>query len=179
LGGFDMHVDLSQLEADELHIEHQYREPFDLPEQDVTVALAPAIELWLRRTTGREVRVKGNIAATVEVPCDRCLVAFSVPVGVSFDLFYAPIETLAPEEDVPLTEKDLDYGFYRDNLLDVDALVREQIFLSLPFRRLCRSDCRGLCPQCGTDLNKEMCSCQADTVSSRWSALRDLKKMNH
>lgn len=174
-----MHVDLSQLEADELYIAHQYDELFDLPESEVSVIVPPAVRLWLRRTRGREIRVKGSLTTTVEVLCDRCLVAFNVPIEVSFDLLYAPIETLTPQQDVPLTEEDLDYGFYRDNRLEVDGLVQEQIFLALPFRRLCRSECRGLCPQCGADLNQQTCSCQPQRVSAWWSALQELNKTNH
>jgi len=173
-----MYIDLSQLEGDELRIEHHYTEPFELQEQRVRVVSAPAVELRLRRAAARDVRVQGHLVTAVEVSCDRCLSCFSSPLDVAFDLFYAPIETLTPEEDVPLTPKDLAYGFYRDNLLDVDGLVREQIFLALPFRWLCRPDCRGLCPHCGTDLNKEMCSCVEDTVAPYWSALQDLKKTN-
>lgn len=173
-----MYVDLSQLEGDELHLEHRYPEPFALPEQSVRVVSAPVIELWLRRATAREFRVRGRLVTTVEAPCDRCLSEVSFPIEAAFDVFYAPIETLTPAEEVPLTPKDLAYGFYRDNLLDVDGLVREQIFLALPFRWLCHPDCRGLCPQCGADLNQEMCSCAEDTVALYWSVLQDLKKTN-
>jgi len=173
-----MYIDLSQLEEDELRMEHHYHAEFELQEQSVRLVTAPAIELWLRRATAREVRVRGHLGAAVEVPCDRCVSYFSLPIDVTFDLFYAPIETLTPEEDVSLTPKDLAYGFCRDNLLDVDGLVREQIFLALPFRWLCKPDCRGLCPQCGADLNEEACSCEQDRVAPHWSALRDLRKTN-
>jgi len=173
-----MYIDLSQLEGDELHLEHRYPEPFALPEPSVRVVSAPVIDLRLQRATAREFRVRGRLVTTVEAPCDRCLSDVSFPVEVAFDVFYAPIETLTPAEEVPLTPKDLAYGFYRDNLLDVDGLVREQIFLALPFRWLCHPDCQGLCPQCGADLNQEMCSCAEDTVAPSWSALQDLKKTN-
>jgi uncharacterized protein len=171
-----MFIDLSQLEEDELHLEHRYQEQLDLPEPDVRLCSGPAVELWLRKATGREVRVKGRLNATIEVLCDRCLTPFSVPVNVSFDLLYAPVELLTPDQDVPLSSQDLDYGFYRDNLLDVDGLAQEQVYLALPFRRLCKRECRGLCQHCGTDLNKETCSCEPDPATSPWSALQDLKQ---
>jgi uncharacterized protein len=171
-----MYIDLSQLEEDELRVEHQYTKQFDLHEHGVQLTSAPTIGLWLRRTAGRDVRVKGHLRAEVEVECDRCLGYVSLPMDVSFDVFYAPVEVLTPEEDVSLAPKDLAYGFYRDNLLDVDALVREQMLLALPFRCLCDPDCRGLCPSCGVDLNKEVCSCEQNIVAPYWSALRDLKK---
>lgn len=171
-----MYIDLSQLEGDELCLEHHYSEPFELPDHDVRVVSAPVIGLRLQRVAAGEFRARGHVVATVQVPCDRCLSDFSLPIDVTFDVLYAPIETLTPAEDVPLASKDLAYGFYRDNLLDVDGLVREQIFLALPFRWLCNPQCRGLCPQCGKDLNCESCSCTQETVAPYWSALLELRR---
>lgn len=171
-----MYIDLTQLEDEELRVEHRYDERFDLQDPDLRLKTAPKVQLAARWAAGRDVRVRGRLEAAVEVPCDRCLSYFLVPIDVEFDLFYAPIETLTPEEDVPLTPKDLAYGFYRDEKIDVDGLVREQIFLALPFRWLCAPSCRGLCPQCGIDLNKGTCSCAEERVAPYWSVLRDLKR---
>ena len=169
-----MYIDLSQLEEDELRIEHRYHEEFELQEQGVQLVTAPAIELWLRRVTAREVRVRGHLGAAVEVSCDRCMSCFSLPIDLTFDLFYAPIESLTPEEDVPLTPKDLAYGFYRDKLLDVDGLVREQIFLALPFRWLCKPDCRGL-EKTSTGKAKPGRIPRGETALSPWAELNKLK----
>jgi uncharacterized protein len=83
---------------------------------------------------------------------------------------------LKPEEEVELSEPDLTFGFYRDELIDVDALVREQIRLALPFRLLCREDCRGLCQKCGADLNRNPCSCSGEGPDARWATLLEYKK---
>ena len=170
-----MYIDLLQLEQDELRISHQYGEQFEMNDPSVQVVSAPAIALRLQRAVGREVRVRGRLTAKVEVPCDRCLSCVEFPVSVTLDLFYAPIEVLTPDQDVPLMPQDLDYGFYRDNVLDVDVLVREQILLALPFRRLCQPECRGLCPSCGADLNKEVCACAQKPVAPHWAVLQQLK----
>jgi len=53
--------------------------------------------------------------------------------------------------------------------------VREQILLALPSRRLCREECKGLCPTCGADLNAGRCDCEQREVDPRWSALAELK----
>ena len=57
--------------------------------------------------------------------------------------------------------------------LELDDLVCEDIYLSIPSRFLCKDDCKGLCSICGTDLNFVQCSCSAPT-DSRWDSLKDL-----
>ena len=58
--------------------------------------------------------------------------------------------------------------------IDVDEVVKEQILLAVPTRMLCREDCKGICPECGTDLNKGECACKKDDIDPRWAALKNL-----
>ena len=66
-----------------------------------------------------------------------------------------------------------EYIVVEDRKLDVDALVSEDVYLSIPYRLLCRPDCKGLCAICGADLNEGPCSCEKPT-DPRWDALKDL-----
>ena len=59
-------------------------------------------------------------------------------------------------------------------LLDLDRWAHDALLLAMPLRVLCREECAGLCPTCGTDLNNGSCDCVVETVDDRWSALRDL-----
>jgi len=171
-----MYVDLTQLEQDELYVEHDYAEgELELDDTEIVLCAPPRARFRLHRL-GTEIRLEGRVEAEVEVRCDRCLTAFRLVVNPDFDVLYAPIEVLKPEEEVELTERDLRFGFYRDDLIDIDALVREQIRLALPFRLLCREDCRGLCPQCGADLNQEACQCAPELSDPRWAPLWELRK---
>jgi len=171
-----MHVDLTQLEEDELHIEHQYTtEQFDFADSELKLCTPPYIRIHLVRL-GVEVRIRGHLTARLEASCDRCLKLFPLPVNVSFDVSYAPLETLAPEEERELNERDLSLGFYEKELIDIDALVREQIRLALPFRLLCREDCLGLCQKCGADLNAGPCGCLGEETDIRWAPLLEFKK---
>lgn len=65
--------------------------------------------------------------------------------------------------------------FLPEPIIDLGVLLREQIYLALPARVLCRSDCRGLCQQCGTDLNDARCSCLQDGDGGPFSVLRQVK----
>jgi len=171
-----MYVDLTQLEQDELCVEHEYTVgELDLEDAEIVLCAPPRVRFRLQRL-GQEIRIEGRVEAEVQVRCDRCVSAFRLVLTPAFDVLYAPLTVLTPEEEVQLTDRDLRFGFYRDEVIDIDALVREQIRLALPFRLLCREDCRGLCPQCGADLNQESCRCAPPPVDARWAALMELKR---
>jgi uncharacterized protein len=59
--------------------------------------------------------------------------------------------------------------------VDLEPLVRESVLLELPLAPLCADDCRGLCPQCGADLNEGECDCPAVETDPRWAALDELR----
>jgi uncharacterized protein len=126
---------------------------------------------------GQEVRLRGEIRTEVELLCDRCLAPERKPLAVEFDASFIPREVeAAKDENVELQAEDLIVAAYEGDSVDLDELVREQIMLALPLRRLCREDCKGLCQKCGADLNAGHCSCEQGEIDPRWSALAALKK---
>jgi uncharacterized protein len=131
---------------------------------------------------GREVRLRGEIKTEVELLCDRCLAPAQTPLAVEFDASFIPLEIEAvKDENIELLADDLGLAAYEGDAVDVDELVREQIMLALPSRRLCREECKGLCQKCGADLNAGHCSCEQGEIDPRWSALaglRDKKRVN-
>lgn len=103
---------------------------------------------------GNEILLNGNIAGTITVECCRCLETYEHPVNIRFMQSYPDSE---PE-------------------IDVEKEVREQLVLNMPTKPLCRTDCAGLCPQCGTNLNRNRCSCKSETHDPRWDKLKELVK---
>lgn len=170
-----MLIVLTHLPADGLKFEHHYKtDELDLAQYEFTLQQPPVIQGKVTRL-GEEVRVKGNLTATLEAACDRCLEPVALPVKREFDLFYMPEEShTVTSGETELLARDLDVSFYEDERIDVDELVLEQLELSLPTRILCQEDCKGLCAQCGTNLNTEQCNCQP-SIDPRWQALADLK----
>ena len=73
-----------------------------------------------------------------------------------------------------IAEEDLSTAFYRDEQIDFELMLREQFQLLLPMKPLCRTDCRGLCLACGTNLNSEQCSCDTSWHDPRLAALETL-----
>jgi uncharacterized protein len=160
---------------DGLVFKHHYKEgELDTRAYEFTLVEPPQI-LGRATRAGLDVRMKGEIKTRLSAPCDRCLKEVMVPVEIPFDLFYTPADPGAGHTgEHELQERDLDFAVYENDQIDLDELVLEQLELSLPSRVLCREECRGLCPQCGADLNVEQCDCKAQ-IDPRWQVLADLK----
>ena len=156
---------------------HTYRpEEVALDEDEHARLASPATVEGSARRRGEEIRLRGKIGAEVEVSCDRCLAAVRLPLEVEFDTAFIPQASEAGKtENVELLSADMGLAAYEGDAVDLDELVREQILLTLPSRRLCREECKGLCPVCGADLNAGDCSCEQGEADPRWSALADWK----
>ena len=98
-------------------------------------------------------RLVGTARTELELPCSRCLDPFRMPVDASFDLRYLPATEMTADEEREVQDEDLETSYYRDDQIDLNELLREQFYLALPMKPLCREDCKGLCAQCGTNLN--------------------------
>jgi uncharacterized protein len=173
-----MNIVVAQISEDEgLSIHHFYPEgePGLAGEE---VHLIGHCELVLQATRAEDkVELIGSVSAVVKFECDRCLTTLSMPVEESFDLLYVP--PLGTGDEHELDDSDLSLGFYQEGVIDVDDLVREQIELALPMSRLCTEDCRGLCSECGANLNLVGCGCSEQQTDVRWAALKELKsKLN-
>jgi uncharacterized protein len=120
------------------------------------------------------VRVNGRVETTLQLECGRCLEPFDVPVTSAFELRYLPYAQNAGEGEREVGEDDLLTAFYHDDMLDLGELMREQFQLALPMKPLCVDDCKGLCPHCGTNLNRETCICSTTWEDPRLASLRGL-----
>ncbi len=118
-------------------------------------------------------RVQGGILAQaqlqteLEVTCTRCLEPFPYPT------------TLEVEEIIGLAGRprpDITYRLTEEGWLEIAPLLREQAWVALPMKPLCRPDCRGICPDCGANLNVEPCRCQEGRVDPRLAVLAELMK---
>jgi len=120
-------------------------------------------------------RLVGSARTELELSCSRCLEPFRMPFEGTFDVRYLPASELTTEDEREVAEEDLDTSYYRDDQLDLNELLREQFYLALPMKPLCRDECAGLCPHCGTNLNDGKCRCTSDWVDPRLEPLKGLK----
>jgi uncharacterized protein len=118
-------------------------------------------QFLLTRTT-RGVLLKGQFSTEFEVECVRCLEPFHLKLKV-------PMEEMLSFSAARDSIYVIDEGW-----LDLRQPLREQIMLALPIHSLCRPDCKGLCPNCGQNLNEGPCNCSTEEIDPR---LADLKKL--
>ncbi len=135
-------------------------------------ALEAAIRL---QAFGNAVQIKGWLHTVLELQCCRCLEDFSYPLTSQIDVTLFPEKGVVQEEDVELEAEDLKTGFFTGEEVDLSGLIREQIILAVPYRTLCQDECRGLCPQCGKNLNEGDCTCERKADPSAFDALKNLK----
>ena len=79
------------------------------------------------------------------------------------------------EQEIELKAQDMDIVLFKGDEIDFRDSIQEQIILAFPMRPLCRENCSGLCPNCGSDLNKGECGCTKTPVNSRFKILEKLK----
>lgn len=122
----------------------------------------------------KAVLVTGRMTASVTFECVRCLREFSASLDIPLATqFVPPLPLPAGVHPMPPDEAE-DY-YYRDDVLDLDELVREEVLMAAPLNPQCRADCLGLCPRCGQDLNQGVCAC-APSPDPRWAGLRQRMK---
>ena len=126
--------------------------------------------------SGKDVFLSGKIKTELTLQCSRCLEPFQFPVECEVTAHFVPREE--PEhKEVELSASDIDIEYYDGNRVDISQPVHDQILLALPFVSVCHKDCKGLCPDCGKNLNKGACGCSGEgPVDPRLEVLRSLKE---
>lgn len=170
-----MRIELENLEGGKSDFAHVYN-PDDLNPVDERVKVsAPAEVNGKVRLAGNEVFVKGHVDTRAQVECDRCLKPVETPVSADFELEYITGSEYETSSAAALTEAEMSVSVFDGDAIDVDEIVKEQILLAVPTRMLCREECKGICPQCGTELNTGKCDCVTNEIDPRWAALKSLK----
>jgi uncharacterized protein len=122
----------------------------------------------VEKTEGGSLHVRGHLNLRTSGPCARCLAETPLVMDQELDLFFLPESELLSEYDddegAELQDRDLVVTFYKGDSLDLGGVVREQILLAQPMKRLCRQDCKGVCPTCGADRNLTKCDCPKEAA---------------
>ena len=173
-----MQLDLTRFRQPVSHVSRRFTpaEADPAGEESYRVVEPVDLEFDLHKDKNR-FRVVGRARTELELQCSRCLEPYRLPVDAPLDLRYAPAaegEAGETSEDRDISADDTDTSYYRDDMLDLNELLREQFYLALPMKPLCREGCLGLCPQCGADRNTTPCDCQPDWQESKFAALKRL-----
>src|SRR5262245_35573955 len=172
-----MLLDLSKIRTADERYEKVYQPDQFAADGAFTVA-APVDLAFDIHKDKQQFQLAGTVKTVLELPCSRCLEPFTWPVDASFDLRYQPHSENTGESEEEIEEDDLSTAFYENDEIDLGQLMREQFLLSLPMKPLCSDACHGLCPVCGTNLNRSTCDCKRDWDDPRFAALRTLRTKN-
>jgi uncharacterized protein len=124
------------------------------------------------------IKVEGHLMAMLHLACARCLNLYDNPVDCRFTLTYS---NRIPSDvhrkgagEIELTAEQIGVLFFKGDEIDLTEALQEQVVLAIPFRPLCREQCKGLCSQCGKDLNQGPCQCGNQKQDGPFAVLKDL-----
>jgi uncharacterized protein len=170
-----MLLDLIRLHGAREHVERTFQPSvFDPPDEEYRVVAPVELSMDVAKAGGDTFRVSGNYRTRLELACGRCLEPFEVPIESDFDLRYVPVTENAGEGEREIGDEDLTVAYYREGTLDLVDLLREQFQLALPMKPLCSDTCRGLCAECGANLNRAECGCTPKWEDPRLAPLKGL-----
>ncbi len=134
-----------------------------------------AVEGVLRKVA-KQIILEGTIDTRYQKACDRCLAEIHREAEIPLELFYRT--TVAGERSRGDDEEEGDIRVIDPDQESIvlDEEVRQTILLAIPLKMLCQDSCKGICPTCGADLNRETCRCQEPETDPRWEKLAGLFK---
>ena len=143
------------LQADLSGVEWNGAQPFVQPVR---------VEGQVRNRAGA-LELKARLETVLSLSCDRCARPFQREKTVEYETLLAFELANEESDDIVVLNK--------DGELELDELMREVFLLEMDTKNLCSEDCKGLCPGCGADLNREPCRCKKE-IDPRWAKLAQL-----
>ncbi len=170
-----MQIEIASLPESGKGFGHQYQSGELSLEDDRVRLLEPQAVIQGRiNRDGNRVRLAGEIKGHLQLECDRCLKSVESAIEAKFSREYVTAADYEAQHAVELSEDDLDLSVFDGEIIDIDALVREELLLAAPDQVICQQDCKGICPNCGADLNATRCECANKEVDPRWAGLKEL-----
>ncbi len=147
----------------------------DLTENEIRILRPVQFDLMIRGKPSR-IWVQGTIDVTLELHCDRCAEPFEKSDFLTFKYIFLPISFVPLHSHRIVEEEDFITSYFEHDEIKLHEILYEQILISLPLKKLCQEDCKGLCSVCGANLNKEPCTCEESEMDPRWMPLAQLLK---
>lgn len=123
--------------------------------------------------SAHQIVIDFDVDVKTHLICDRCNSEYDAELTNHFQLSYLFIK-----DAVRLEEFNVKYLSPDEDKINIDDDVYEYIELAIPMKKLCREDCKGLCPRCGTNLNERQCNCHLEINNDIWEPLKKLKFKN-
>ena len=151
------------------------KDQLEIDQAGLSVNVDIAVSGFLTRV-GDDVYLKGKVMTDVVASCSRCLDTFSYPIDSDFKSHFVSPDRYISAREVELHASDIDTEVYENQQIDLTQSVRDGILLAVPVICLCKENCKGICSQCGKNLNQGLCKCSNESfVDPRLEALRVFK----
>lgn len=138
--------------------------------------IPPSLDVHLAYyRSGPEIYLSGYFCGAFTGHCGRCLEEFDFSLDKTFDIVLTPEPKRSGHGAAELHRDELGLSYYASEEIDLAPLIAEQVVLALPTRPLCSEDCRGLCGNCGANLNGAACGCATVDGDPRTALFRSLK----
>jgi uncharacterized protein len=145
-------------------------------ENDPILGIGTPLHVSIKVTrVGDKFLLHGKMMGGVVVRCDRCLDSFHWDLESGFHVFLASSGQGKDRAEAELLDEDMEVNFIHGETIDLGEIIREQIYLSLPVRLICKEGCLGLCAVCGANLNAEPCDCSQQNMNPAFQKLKNLK----
>ena len=154
-----MYIDIKQISGKGLLLDDSLEMDENLlVEEDSFFLEDVEYNIFLKRE-GNRIISRGRIRTAVSLRCVNCLENFELKVSSKFDIILFPI-SLIEMTNAALNPEEMEYIFYEGNRVDLTKILVEQVNLFIPFSPMCDSDCKGICANCGMNLNYNKCKCE-------------------
>jgi uncharacterized protein len=170
-------IEIEDLKEEPLHVHHVFPIKEIMFSHEDAELNAPVKTDFVLMHRDRDLHIRGSVETSIFFRCSRCMKEFSTPFVADFNLSYFPQQNhVSDSAEIELKYEDMEVEYYDGIAFDVNVMVLEQIELAMPMQYVCREDCKGLCYQCGADLNEGACVCKKEALDSRLSVLLDFQK---
>ena len=152
------------------------KEQFEINQPDCSLSGGIKVKGRLLRLE-RDVSFSGELQAILRVACTRCLNLFPYNVETGVKAYFKPREKdSSPGVEIEIKELDIEQEIYDADRVDLRGPIRDQVLLGIPLMCLCREDCKGICSECGTELNANQCKCRNQgQIDPRLAVLKEIK----
>ena len=165
-----LQVSISKIPVEGLDVDEVVNgEVLAIDQGEIATAPDGRFKAHVERSDDASLHVRGHLTLKTSGPCARCLADTPINLDQELDLFFLPeskaLSEYDDEEGAELQDRDLVVTFYKGDTLDLGGVVREHVLLAQPMKRLCREDCKGVCPTCGANRNLTHCGCPKEAIS--------------
>lgn len=127
------------------------------------------VDVTINSIGNKRVHIVLKTAVRLNFSCNRCLCDVPVDFNIDFE-----DDIRINDSGKGITQDDEETNYIDEFELDTDRLIEEELLLMMPSKVLCKDDCKGLCPVCGINLNKESCNCDTVVLDPRMAKIRDI-----